>query len=114
VTYRLLIQHIGNEEFADVSYAPRHVKVDDFRTVHVIALIRHDGNDLLFRPMNDDWWDDEHLEGSGLQVVEAGDELYLILGKSSDLRAVLAAHPHDPQMFAGDDNGRDYGGLKRQ
>jgi hypothetical protein len=109
VTYRLLIERIGDQEFADASYAPRRIKVE-----HVIALIRHDGNDLLFRPMNDGWWDDEHLEGSGLHVVEAGDELYLILGKSSDLRAVLAAHPHDPQMFAGDAKDRDYGRLKRQ
>jgi hypothetical protein len=100
VTYRLLIERIGDQEFADASYAPRRIKADEFPTVDVIALIRHDGNDLLFRPLNDEWRDDQHLESSGLHVVEAGDELYLILGKSSDLRAVLAAHPHDNELPA--------------
>ena len=114
VTYRLLVQRIGNEEFVDLSYVPRHVKVDDFPTVHVIAQLRHDGSDLLFRPMNGDWWKDENLEGSHLRVVEAGDELRLILGNSSDLRAVLAAHARDPHLFWGEDKDPNYGRLKRQ
>jgi len=114
VTYRLLIQRIGDQEFADAFYAPRDVEVDEFPTVHVIALIRHDGNDLLFRPLNVDWWNDEHLEGSGLQVKEIEEYTALILGKSSDLRAFLAAHAHDPDVVLGSDKDRNYGRLKRQ
>jgi len=114
VTYRLLILRIGNEEFADAFYAPRDVKADEFLAVHVIALIHHDGNDLLVRPMNYEWWNDEHLEGSGLHVVNGRDSLGLILGEPSDLRAVFAAHAHDPQVFLGPDKGRNYGRLKRQ
>jgi hypothetical protein len=114
VTYRLFIQNIGGEEFADAFYAPRHVQVNDFPTVHVIAMIRHNGNDLLFRPMNEDWWKDENLEGSGLQVKEIGDYTAVILGKSSDLRTFLAAHVHDPEVFLGTDQDPNYGRLKRQ
>lgn len=115
VTYRLLIQRIGDAEFADAFYAPRHVGVDDFSAVHGIALIRHDGNDVLFEPMNDDWWNAEHLQGSGLEVKEIERYTHLVLGTSSDLRAFLAAHAHDPDAFlTGDEDRPYYGRLKRR
>jgi hypothetical protein len=115
VTYRLLIQRIGDAEFADAFYAPRHVGVDDFSAVHGIALIRHDGNDVLFEPMNDDWWKAEHLQGSGLEVKEIGRYTSLVVGTSSDLRAFLAAHAHDPDAFLkADEDHPNYGRLKRR
>jgi hypothetical protein len=114
ITYRLLIERIGDEEFADAFYAPRDIEVDQFLAVHAIALIRHDKNDVLFAPLNADWWNAEQVEGSDLQVKEIGEYTVLILGKSSDLRSFLAAHAHDPEVFLGADKDRNYGRVKRQ
>jgi hypothetical protein len=115
VTYRLVIQRIGNEEFVDAFYAPRHAEVDQFSAVHWIALIRHDGNDVLVQPLNEEWWKPERLEGSGLLVKEIGDFTVLIVGTSSDLRAFLAAHAHHPDAFlTGDEDRPYYGRLKRR
>lgn len=114
-TYRLFIQRIGDEEFGDVFYAPRDVKVNDFRAVHGLALIRHDKNDILFGPLNDDWWKAEHLKETGLQVVDMGDYTKLILGTPSALRTFLAAHAHDPEPFlTADQDHSNYGRLKRK
>jgi hypothetical protein len=98
-TYRLFIQRIGDEEFADVFYAPREAGIAEFPAVHVIALIRHDDKEILVGLMNPELLSDEHLKGSGLQVVDIGNYRALILGTSSDLRTFLAAHAREPAAF---------------
>jgi hypothetical protein len=113
-TYRLLIQRIGDDEYVDASYIPREATVKEFTAFHGIALIRHDGNDVLLGPMGADWWIADHLKDSGLQVVNIGTGFYLILGTSSDLKTFLAAHAHDPGAFAiADERSPNYGRLKR-
>ena len=113
--YRLFIQHIGDEEFVDAFYAPRNVKADNVDAVHGLALIRHDKNDVLLGPPNDEWWNVEHLKDTGLQVADIGHNETLILGTSLDLRTFLLAHAHDPGPFLTADQDRpNYGRLKRR
>lgn len=69
--------------------------------MHDIARIRHDKEDILFEPLNYDWWNDKHLKGSGLKVVEIDESTNLIAGTSSELKTYLAAHAHDPRLFWG-------------